>query len=348
MKDTLTKAVITGTLLISGAVAPVVPSDMELQYSFETPDPTAFRTIDEVASTTVPLNLVYDDADKDGTVYFSVFSDKKGNDVYTEITKEKYASMGVMGGYSNNPKKNEYLSLFESLTPKAEATVTYDTATSPTSGGTDGAYSSVTFAHTTNTALQRVMVVGIADFGPDSASASSSITYNSVSLTHYVSKIQGGYDRTFIYYLADPATGANNVVITFNTNVSQYSAGAMTVYNAQTPLTNATVGAGTGTGDPSITVTSATGDMVFDVIGDQQKSATLGVGAGQTQRWLNSGASRRDGGASTEPGASSVTMSWTSNSGAGENWVQVGANIPQYATPTPPVASDINLIMFDW
>jgi len=348
MGETFKKTIITGTLLItSGSIVPIIPSEMELQYSFSTEHPEVFTLFDPIASTTQPLNLTYTDEDGDGTVYFSVFTDHKGNDVYTEIPATKYTEMGGLDGYSKNPTKEEYLTLFESLIQPVEAAVTFDAATSPASGNTDGAYSSVTFSHTTNSALQRVMAVGVASFGPDSPTSSSTVTYNSVSMTHVISKNQGEYDFAYIFSLADPSTGANNVVVTFNTNVAQYSLGAMTVYNAQVPFTQAQTAGGVGPTEPSITVTSATGDLVFDVAGQQQKTATLSVGAGQTQRWLGTGSSRRDGGASTEPGGASITMSWTDDAASLENWVQAAVNIQAYATPTPSVASSIDITIFD-
>lgn len=348
MGQTFKKITITGALLITGGtVVPIVPSEMELQYSFSTEHPEVFTIFDPIASTTQPLNLSYIDADNDGIVYFSVFTDTVGNEVYTEISATKYTEMGGLDGYSKNPTKEEYLTLFESLVQPVEAAVTFDAATSPASGNTDGSYTSVVFSHTTGSASQRVILVGIADFGSSDIAASSSITYNGTSLTHYISKVQGDYDRAFIYYLADPSTGANNVSVTFNTTLAQYSLGAMTVYNAQVPLTGAQSAGGVGPTEPSITVTSATGDLVFDVAGQQQKTATLSVGASQTQRWLGTGSSRRDGGASTEPGGASITMSWTDDAAVAENWVQVGANIKAYATPTPPVSGSIDITLFD-
>ncbi len=63
------------------------------------------------------------------------------------------------------------------------------------------------------------------------------------------------------------------------------------------------------TPDATVDVTSASDEVVVDVVG-ARNAASLTVGAGQTQRW-NLGVGVIDGGGSSESGAATVTMSWT-------------------------------------
>ena len=91
-------------------------------------------------------------------------------------------------------------------------------------------------------------------------------------------------------------------------------------------------GANGNSGTASVNVSSASGELVFDTV-DHYNSLT--VGANQTQRWKTGSASTYSGG-STEPGAATVTMSWT----AGSNTWAIGAvPIKPAALPCPPVAT---------
>jgi len=134
-----------------------------------------------------------------------------------------------------------------------------------------------------------------------------------------------GSARAAIYKLGSPATGAQTVTVTFGA-ASSAVAGAITVTGSDT--STATMisnhnGAGATSSAPSVTVTSAAGELVVDSLGVLASATALTPGAGQTERWdIPWGALR--GGGSTEPGASSVTMSWTSGNAA---WAISAASI---------------------
>src|SRR5262249_3242813 len=75
----------------------------------------------------------------------------------------------------------------------------------------------------------------------------------------------------------------------------------------------------------SVAVPSAAGELVVDTAAATGDANSLTVGAGQTQRWnaaTGNGGGEARGAGSTEPGAASVTMSWTL--GASKNW-SIGA-----------------------
>jgi len=50
----------------------------------------------------------------------------------------------------------------------------------------------------------------------------NSITYNGVSMTQGVAVATSAYWKSQIWYLASPATGSNNVVVTFNSSTDAY------------------------------------------------------------------------------------------------------------------------------
>ena len=117
---------------------------------------------------------------------------------------------------------------------------------------------SLTFAHTcTGTDLILFVGVGIRNQSNDIV---SSITYNGVSMTRvptngYVAETTGN-DSAYLYYLINPATGANNVVITISE--SQDMMGVSTSYtgarqSSQPDASNKSTSAGTDTITTSIT-----------------------------------------------------------------------------------------------
>jgi len=333
---------VAGFLLLTiGGSVPIVPSEMTLLYSFSTSDPASFVSLDESSSTTIPLNLPYQDPDGDGEVFFSVFQDRNGNEVYAEITKRRYQQMGEKDGYIQNPEKDEYLSTFELLANQARAVVSIDASTAPTSGGTDGSSTPVIFSHTASTAPDTIRVVGVVDYSGDET-ASSTVTYNGVSMSHAITRVQGSYIKTRSFYLANPTGGANNVEITFNTTVSQYAVGASSFFGAEGTVSSLQSNSGTnsaaGSGTLTNTITSRTGDMTYDLIGSQFKGGNPGESAGQTSNWERSGAGIRPGASSREAGASSVTMSWTVTS-TGDNWASIALNIDQVSTATEAIVT---------
>ena len=116
-----------------------------------------------------------------------------------------------------------------------------------------------------------------------------------------------------MWYLVNPASGTNVTIQVSiqNDEVLSNVFGAVTFYNVDqtTPISGDT---GTTSGGASVAVTSRAGDMVMDTLGVFEE-APGAVGGGQTAHWsvLESSEQLGGGGASTEAGAPSVTMSWS-------------------------------------
>lgn len=193
-------------------------------------------------------------------------------------------------------------------------------ADTPGNSSTEGA-TSLTFAYTCAGA-NRLLCVGVAIYNGNGTEVTG-VTYNGVAMTSAGSVLGSAADEVTIWYLVAPATGSNNVVVSFDNAVSGAVAGAINFTNVhQTTPTGSFVSAtGTSTA-PSVNASSESGGMVLDVLG-VAPSKTATVGAGQTERWnvATSGNVERGCG-STEPGAASVTMSWSLN--ASDAWA-IGA-----------------------
>jgi hypothetical protein len=165
----------------------------------------------------------------------------------------------------------------------------------------------LTWAHTVGAAgANRILIVGIG-FDPRGATVTG-VTYGGQPLT-LIGGVSATSSRVELWRIVAPLTGTNNVVVT-GTGAKEKIAGATswTGVHQTTPLGTAAFATGTSI-TPTVNVTSATGDVVVDTV-MAVDTASLTVGAGQTQRW-NVALGDYMGGGSSEPGAATTTMSWT-------------------------------------
>lgn len=182
-------------------------------------------------------------------------------------------------------------------------------STSTTVGNGVGPF---TWAHTCS-GSDRLLHVVTSHY--DSSDSVAGITYNGVALTAVPggSTTNGQYWVT-AYYLLAPPVGTYDIVVTMSGNVFDFGAGAIsyTDVHQTVPLGTAVTAIGTSV-TPSVTVSAAVGDLVTDGLVIVH-GGTLSVGAGQTSRWNapTANAFIKYAG-STEPGAASVTMSWTNS-----------------------------------
>jgi len=192
----------------------------------------------------------------------------------------------------------------------ADSTLNYlappwpNNVTSSTGSGT-----SATIAHTT-AGTNRLLVVGVTTAGAAGTNPSG-VTYNSVVMTNAGTTDDGAGTGVSLWYLVAPATGANNVVVTFSGSPS-YTVGieSFTGVHQSTPVGGSTSATGTSTA-PSVAVTSAAGDRVVDSLALKTTTAPT-VGAGQTQQWNETVSSIRGTGSRERATDTSTTMSWTS------------------------------------
>src|SRR5689334_27564 len=185
------------------------------------------------------------------------------------------------------------------------------TATTPTS---------VTWSHTgtgSNTAL--VVFVGVGEnSGADGTKTISGVTYNGVSMTQIGTPKHTNND-TFgylaCYGLVNPATGAHNVVVSFNSAPSTAECGSLSFTGADqtTPFATPVTAVGDSATATAAVASNTSGNIIaFGVCAGNTIGATPTSPA--TGRWLaNFGFSSAGGcaGAATIPATgSSVTCSW--------------------------------------
>jgi uncharacterized repeat protein (TIGR01451 family) len=219
------------------------------------------------------------------------------------------------------------------------AQVTLDASTSSSAQLTSGT-NTLTFAHT-STGSNLVLVVGVSmNISGRNTTTVSGITYNGVALTKAgAHNDESLVRRTEIWYLINPATGANNVVVTLNipgSGTIGTVAGATTYRGADqtSPIrTYASSDSGvTTSANPHVDVASNSNDMVLDTLaidGNRTVTAASGTQAQQwaTTTWPGSGSSNRDvyGYGSTRAGGPSVPMSETTS--AAVNWSDSGVSV---------------------
>lgn len=183
--------------------------------------------------------------------------------------------------------------------------------------------SSVSYSHTCS-GSDRLLIVGVAWRGTQTV---SSVTYNGVAMTQVAAHAAGGNNtRVKQYYLINPASGANTVSVTMS-GATNLVVGSISFNGAHqtTPLGTQATATGTS-GNPSVSVSSASDEIVVDSL-SYDRASSLTVGAGQTQRYNrdDNGGGDLWGAGSTEAGAASVTMSWTA--GASEGWAIAGVSV---------------------
>ncbi len=187
------------------------------------------------------------------------------------------------------------------------ATVTSSTPTWDANSSWSGSGSTESWSHTVAAGSNRILIVTTAALN----SQATAVTFNTAPLTLIGTRIDGDdASRLSMWYLVNPAVGAGTVQVTFDGSGNEKVMGASswTGVHQTTPIGSFVSNSGSGT-TPSVTVSSTAGEVVVDAVSNID-AGTLTVDPSQTQHWkLTNG--DVTGGHSSEPGDTSVTMSWT-------------------------------------
>lgn len=185
------------------------------------------------------------------------------------------------------------------------------------STGDASSTTSVTFSHTCTGSNLTLVIGGLANAASPSLSGA---TYNAVSATAGVhnTDTSNGFDQS-IFYLANPATGANNIVISATSSTALDGYGISLTGTAASPSGASATVAVTSSTTPSVSVTTtAANSWVVDsviraALGTDTESTT---GTNQTSRAAvrNAGANAKlIGSTETTTATGSYTLSWTIN-----------------------------------
>lgn len=196
-----------------------------------------------------------------------------------------------------------------------------------TSSSTSNTFvSSLTFSHTVTAANLLVLVAGAGD-GTAGNRVLSSATYAAAAM----SDIPGGtsfrddsnFLRVSAKYKATPATGANNVVVTYAGSCACVAAGVtgFTDADGTTPFGTVVVASSTANANASVTVTIGTGEIG---IAGVSSDANATITENRTLAWEQQaiGADCCFGGQTTTT-TGSVAMSWTGST-PDNGWAAMG------------------------
>ncbi len=166
----------------------------------------------------------------------------------------------------------------------------------------------------------------------------TSVSYGSDSLSLVGTAGNSGVIRTELWQVLNPTVGTANVVINVSGN-ARFAAGVQLFTGVDQTMPLGTYGSANGNStSPSVTVSSDTGEMVVDVVGNRYDTQPS-TGSGQTLQWTDATISStvyRNARASSsiEAGASSVTMSWTLSTA--RNWGIVAVPIKPHIDDVEP------------
>ena len=174
------------------------------------------------------------------------------------------------------------------------------------------------------------VVIGVPAGGAgDGAVTALTVTYNGVSMTSQGRVHSNASTTGFVelFSLINPATGSNTVLVTmtFTTGESfSFECGSIsfTGVDQSTPLGTPVTATGSSS-SASVNVSSATGNMVADLVGCGSSISS----SGQTNRWLANfltTSSAGNGAQSTAAGAGTVTMSYSVSA---DDWAIMGVSI---------------------
>jgi hypothetical protein len=216
------------------------------------------------------------------------------------------------------------------------AAVTRGTPNSTTGSGATSSMS------VTTTATERSVVCSVTR---DASATVQTLTYAGQAMSlRGTTTPSDGFGRVEMWVIVNATLGANTIALTLSQGTNHllacvpYSGASQLLtdytFTAATPATNAS---------PSVTVTSAAGEFVQDALGVSiEGSETAVVGGGQTQVANQTFTSQIIAGASTEPGATSVVMSWIL--GESDEWAIAAIRIRQAGPPdTEPPSAPENL-----
>ncbi|HSX15669.1 MAG TPA: hypothetical protein VLF40_02675 [Candidatus Saccharimonadales bacterium] len=210
--------------------------------------------------------------------------------------------------------------------------VAFDAVGPSSAGARVASGTSLTWSHTCS-GTARLLIVGVV---LSTNTTVSNVKYNGVTMTQVsAGSVQsggtGGTGSAQLYYLTNPALGANNVVVTSGAS-GQIIAGStsFTNVNQASPIGNVSFNWSRSLTDESIFikagVASSTGNMVVDVLAC---GSTLSD-SNQTSRWLKNqdlNTSAGNGAQATAPGANGVVMTRTMPSATGDDWAIIVAEI---------------------
>ncbi len=221
--------------------------------------------------------------------------------------------------------------------PPATSSIQFDSACTGQGSG-----ASITFTCTVGDNPNRAAVLFVAT-GTATATTISASDFNGDSFGASICTADentGGIDAIVdAFVLNAPDVGTHTVTVTLSDAAGGSAAAMMSFYAINQSVSHGTaVGATGNSGTPSVTVTTAVGDLVVDSAYRWGTTATPTVGTGQTSRYtpVQAGSDPDYMAGSTKPASTTSTaMSWTFF-GAADRWATCGVPLtPAQLTAIP-------------
>jgi len=213
--------------------------------------------------------------------------------------------------------------------PGSLAAIGFDASSFATSSVT----STLTISHTVSGSNRILLVNAAALDGSSTTRNVSNVTYAGSGLTKVCESDNASNANTELWYLLGPATGTNDIAVTYGGAATRVRAGGVSLVGARQIAPEATSSAtGIGTAISASLTTVSDGAWVVDGVLTAGANS-ISVGGGQIERW-NSGGASVPAAQSTEGPVLrnvSVTMSWTGTVSA--NWTTCAATVAQIAKP---------------
>jgi hypothetical protein len=214
------------------------------------------------------------------------------------------------------------------------STLTLDAASTGKGSIADG--STLSFSHTVAVQSERILVVAL---NIDTRSSLSwnilfPTTYGGIPLTWLAAKKgdAGTNASVGFFFLLNPPTGANNIVITNNAGGTlAMVGGAESLYgvNQDDPF-GSVVSATDQDGTPTVTVTTSAGEFVLAAVA-LDTNDTLTAGTNETERWDDNQGTTITGAGYTQAGSDGGVMA-PSIDGAATDWVEIAVPIKPAST----------------
>ena len=200
---------------------------------------------------------------------------------------------------------------------------------------------SVTFSHTVPVMTDGILIVN-ATWNNRQLQTVASVTFDGDPLTFIGQVTEDDDTRVEQWRLLAPAAKTADVVITLTATLATDEGICSAAMNFSgvdqtTPIGNIATASSSGSGTASVNINSSVGELVLDGCGTEVDGGPLVVGPGQTQLYnLSAGVGAREehSGGSTEPGAATVTMSWTLD--ASDRWGIIAMELLSAAAAVPP------------
>jgi hypothetical protein len=204
------------------------------------------------------------------------------------------------------------------LPTQSPGQITLDSVTS--AAGPNGNVTSLTFAHTVGSGLNRILFVGV--HTRDGNTDVRRVTFGGALLARVSAVVAaGGQNRTELWQLLNPPVGSGDIVITLS-HAKNIAGGAVSFFGVDQLTPHGTVASATGnSSSASVAVPAIAGDVVLDIVSANGEAISLTTAADQTQLYSTGTGTKGGnvrGGGSMRAAAGTVTMSW--RLGAAKPW----------------------------